>query len=56
MLKQSINRGRKYEVRGVYKGITYNIGSFENLDKAIKARIDFENEHYPEYRRDDIGR
>lgn len=49
-------RGRKYEVRGVYKGITYYIGSFENLDKAIKARIDFENEHYPEYRRDDIGR
>lgn len=49
-------RGSKYEVRAVYKGAAYYIGLFANLDKAIKARIDFENEHYPEYRRDDIGR
>lgn len=49
-------RGSKYEVRAVYKGVAYYIGLFANLDKAIKARIDFENEHYPEYRRDDIGR
>ena len=54
--KNIYKRGNKYDVRATYRGTTYHIGSFINLDKAIKARIDFENEHYPEYRRDDIGR
>lgn len=45
-------RGNKYEVRAVYRGTAYYIGLFTNLDEAIKARVDFENEHYPEYRRE----
>lgn len=49
-------RGRKYEVRAMYKGTTYYIGLFASLNEAIKARTDFENEHYPEYRRDNSGR
>ena len=40
----------------MYKGITYYVGLFASLDEAIKARTDFETEHYPEYRRDNIGR
>lgn len=49
-------RGYKYEVRAMYMGITYYIGLFSDLNKAIKARVDFENAHYPEYRRNDSGR
>lgn len=49
-------RCNKYEVRATYKGTQYYIGLFADLKDAVKARVDFENKNYPEYRRDDSGR
>lgn len=44
-------RGNKYEVRASYYNEVFYLGLYENIDDAIKARTDFENINYGEYRR-----
>lgn len=50
---KNIRKRCKYEVRCTYKNREYNLGTFDDINDAVNARIEFEKTHYNEYRRND---
>lgn len=46
-------RGKKYEVRATFNYDDYNLGTYDDIEDAIAARVQFENDNYKEYRRKD---